>query len=136
MTKSWRANWTGIAYHKEDNAFRWIADLRRAQRFADRLVRIRWHCRLNHLAQRVNPLLGDLLGGMNYYWVTDQAEYATDVMFPNPASLKPYYEQWVKHARLYFTAEDMLTFLGRKLPPTSKERFSRIARRSGGLVHG
>ena len=28
----------GIAYHKEDNAFTWIADVRRAQRFADRLV--------------------------------------------------------------------------------------------------
>ena len=33
----------GIAYHKEDNAFTWIADVRRAQRFADRLVRIPWH---------------------------------------------------------------------------------------------
>lgn len=107
----------GIAYRKEDNAFTWIADLRRAQRFADRLVRIPWHRRLNHLAQRVNPLLRDLLRGMHYYWVTDQAEYATDVMFESPASLKPYYDQWVKHATLYFTAEDVLTFLGRRLHP-------------------
>lgn len=107
----------GIAYRKEDNAFTWIADLRRAQRFADRLVRIRWHLRLKRFALRVNPLLGDLLKGMDYYWVTDQAEYATDVMFENPASLKPLYEQWLKHATLYFSAEDVLTFLGRKLHP-------------------
>jgi hypothetical protein len=107
----------GIAYHKEDNAFTWIADVRRAQRFADRLVRIPWHRRLKRFALRVNPLLGNLLRGMDYYWVTDQAEYATDVMFENQASLKPFYEKWVKHATLYFTAEDVLTFLGRKLHP-------------------
>jgi hypothetical protein len=107
----------GIAYRKEDNAFTWIADLRRAQRFADRLVRIPWHRRLKRFAQRVNPLLGNLLRGMDYYWVTDQAEYATDVMFENQASLKPLYDRWVKHATLYFTAEDVLTFLGRKLHP-------------------
>jgi len=107
----------GIAYRKEDNAFTWIADAPRAQRFADRLVRIPWHRRLKRFALRVNPLLGDLLKGMDYYWVTDQAEYATDVMFENQASLKPIYDQWVKHATLYFTAEDVLTFLGRKLHP-------------------
>jgi hypothetical protein len=105
----------GIAYRKEDNACSWIADLRRARRFADRLVRIPWHRRLKRFAQRVNPLLGNLLRGSDYYWVTDQAAYATDVMFENRASLKPYYDQWVKHATLYFTAEDVLTFLGRRL---------------------
>jgi len=105
----------GVAYCKQDNAFTWIADVRRAQRFADRLVRIPWHRRLKRFALRVNPLLGDVLRGMEYYWVTDQAEYATDVMFENPASLKPLYERWVKHATLYFTAEDVLSFLGRKL---------------------
>jgi len=107
----------GIAYHKEDNAFTWIADVRRAQRFADRLVRIPWHRRLKRFALRVNPLLGNLLRGMDYYWVTDQAEYATDVMFENQAALQPFYEKWVKHATLYFTAEDVLAFLGRKLHP-------------------
>ena len=107
----------GIAYHKEDNAFTWIADVRRAQRFADRLVRIPWHRRLKRFALRVNPLLGDLLRGMDYYWVTDQAEYATDVMFENQASLKPFYDRWVQHATLHFGAEDVLTFLGRKLHP-------------------
>ena len=107
----------GIAYHKEDNAFTWIADVRRAQRFADRLASIPWHRRLKRFALRINPLLGNLLRGMDYYWVTDQAEYATDVMFESQASLKPFYEKWVKHATLYFTAEDVLTFLGRKLHP-------------------
>jgi len=105
----------GIAYHKEDNAFTWIEDTRRAQRFADRLVRMNWPRILTSLARRVNPLLKDLLAGMNYYWVIDQAEYATDLMFQSPAALQPLYEKLVKHASTCFSAEDVLTFLGRKL---------------------
>jgi hypothetical protein len=105
----------GIAYHKQDNAFTWIEDVARAQRLSDKIVRINWARKLSALARRVNPLLGDLLKGMHYYWVTDQAEYATDVMFESPASLKPLYEKLVKHATLCFSAEDVLTFLGRKL---------------------
>jgi hypothetical protein len=105
----------GIAYRKEDNAFTWIDDIGRAQRFADRLVNMNWPRILTSLARRVNPLLKDLLAGMNYYWVTDQAEYATDVMFTSPAALKPLYEKLVKHATTCFSAEDVLTFLGRKL---------------------
>ena len=105
----------GIAYHKEDNAFTWIEDTRRAQRFADRLVKMNWPRILTSFARRVNPLLKDLLAGMDYYWVADQVEYATDVMFKSPAALKPLYEKLVKHASTCFSAEDILQFLGRKL---------------------
>ena len=105
----------GVAYRKEDNAFTWIEDTRRAQRFADRLVRMNWPRILTSLARRVNPLLKDLLAGMDYYWVTDQAEYATDVMFHSPAALEPLYDKLVKHASTCFSAEDILQFLGRKL---------------------
>lgn len=86
----------GIAHHKEDNAFTWIEDTRRAQRFADRLVKMNWPRILASFARRVNPLLKDLLAGMDYYWVTDQGEYATDVMFKSPAALKPLYDKLVK----------------------------------------
>jgi hypothetical protein len=104
-----------IEYRKEDNAFTWIADIERAQRLADRIPSMDWPKILNRFAQRINPLLGDVLQGMGYYWVTDQAEYATDVMFESPAALKPLYDKWVKHAITYFTAEDVLRFLGKKL---------------------
>jgi hypothetical protein len=105
----------GIAYHKQDNVFTWIEDTRRAQRFADRLVKMNWPRILTSLARRVNPLLKDLLASMDYYWVTDQGEYATDVMFKSPAALKPLYDKLVKHASTCFSAEDVLKFLGRKL---------------------
>ena len=52
---------------------------------------------------------------MDYYWVVDQAEFATDIMFSNRAVLKPLYQELLKHATLCFSAEDVLVFLGRKL---------------------
>jgi hypothetical protein len=105
----------GIAYHKIDNAFTWIADCERAQRFADRFVNLNWVRLLNALAKRVNPLIQDLLVGWSYYWVADEAEFATDVMFKNPASLESLYPKLLRHSTLCFGAEDVMTFLGKKL---------------------
>jgi hypothetical protein len=56
-----------------------------------------------------------VLEGLEYYWVMDQAEYATDVMFHDADALKAPYEELLKHATLCFGAEDVLTFLGRKM---------------------
>ena len=105
----------GIAYRRADNAFVWIADPARAQALANGFVKKRWPRVLSALARRVNPLLGNLLGRMKYYWVTDQAEYATDVLFRSPSALRPLYENLLRHATLCFGAEEVMTFLGRKL---------------------
>lgn len=106
---------SGIGYRQADNAFLSIDDPRRAQRLADRLIRTKWPRVLDAFARRVNPLLNTLLKGMNYYWVTQQAEYATDVMFKAPAALAGLYDALLKHATARFSAEDVMTFLGRKL---------------------
>ena len=105
----------GIDYRQQDNAFLWISDCPRAQKFADRFEKKNWPRVLAALARRVNPLLSDVLEGLEYYWVMDQIEYATDVMFHNAESLKAPYEELLKHATLCFGAEDVLTFLGRKM---------------------
>lgn len=105
----------GIAYRKVDNAFTWIADPQRAQRLADRMVDKNWPRILDTLARRVNPLMRDLLAKWPYYWVTSQAEFATDVMFKDRAALQGVYPSLLRHSTLCFTPEDILTFLGRKL---------------------
>lgn len=104
-----------IAYKKIENAFVWIGDPERAQRFSDKFVKKNWPGTLQAIAKRFNPLLADLLKSMKYYWVTDQAEFATDVMFTDRTSLKPLYKELLKFATLIFSAEDVLCFLGRKL---------------------
>jgi len=105
----------GIGYAQLDNAFVRIDECRRAQRFADRFVNKNFPRILEAFARKVNPLLKDLLGGMRHYWVTEQAEYATDILFKDRAALKDLYPQLLQHATVCFSAEDVLTFLGRKL---------------------
>jgi len=49
------------------------------------------------------------------YWVTEQAEYSTDIIFRDAESLRHLYPRLLLHAALNFSANDILTFLGRKL---------------------
>ena len=105
----------GIPFQQRDNAFLNIGDFAKAQSFAHRFARKNWPRILSAFARRANPLMNDLLKGKTYYWITEQAEFATDVLFKNPASLTPLYEKLARHATVCFGAEDVLTFLGRKL---------------------
>jgi hypothetical protein len=105
----------GIEYRKVENAFLWIADPKRAQRFSNQFAKKKWPCILHAFAYRFNPLLKDLLKCMDYYWIVEQAEFATDQMFIDRATLKPLYQELLKYATLCFSAEDVLMFLGRKL---------------------
>ena len=104
-----------LKYQRLDNAFSWIEDCARAQRFADRFVDVKWPRILQALAAKVCPLFKDLLAGMDYYWVAEQAEYATDVLFRDRDALRSLYANLLRHATLCFSAEDVMTFLGRKL---------------------
>jgi hypothetical protein len=107
----------GVAYALHDNAFTWIAALKAAQACADRLVKQDWPKLLAALARQFNPLVGKELGEQDYYWVTEQAEYATDVLFKDETALAGLYPRLVEHAQACFGAEDVLKFFGRKLVP-------------------
>ncbi len=112
----------GLAYQAVDNAFVELEDVAAAQRLADGLLRQSWPRLLQGWAERVNPLLADLLRWrdgrpMAYYWVTDQAEFSTDVLFEQRQDLAGLYTALLEHATLAFSAEDVLRFLGRKPSP-------------------
>jgi hypothetical protein len=104
-----------LTHQAIDNAFTALADPLRAQKLADRLLLLDWPRLLTVFAHRVNPLLRDVLSGLTYYWVIDQAEYATDVIFRDCATLARLYPRMLEHATVCFGAEDVMTFLGRKL---------------------
>jgi hypothetical protein len=93
-----------IGFVQHDNAFTHIDDFPRA------------HHVLNRWAQQFQPLLGRRwLGERAYYWVIDQAEFSTDLLFRDRAALARLYPELLHHALLSFSAEDILTFLGRRL---------------------
>lgn len=104
-----------IGYLQQDNAFLRIDDLRQAQALSDRLTTKKWQRFLDALARRVNPLLSSFLKGCSYTWVTDQAEFATDILFQSRAALQSLYPGLLECATLQFSAEDILSFLGKKL---------------------
>lgn len=51
---------------------------------------------------------------MDYYWSAYQTEWATDVMFHDPAALASLYPALVRHAMQHFRSPDVMRFLGRK----------------------
>jgi hypothetical protein len=106
-----------LGFVQQDNAFTQLDDPQRAQELADGFPKLPWVRLLDGWAGQVNPLLGRtwLRGG--YRWVIDQAEYSTDVLFRDPAVLAGLYPRLLDHATLHFSAEDILTFLGRRLHP-------------------
>jgi hypothetical protein len=72
----------GLGFVQHDNAFTQLDDPARAQARADRFPRLAWVTILDGWARQVNPLLGEpWLRRQGYYWVIDQAEYSTDVLF-------------------------------------------------------
>jgi hypothetical protein len=108
----------GIGYEQADNAFVRLDDPAAVQALADRFCKQHWPKLLGDLARQFNPLFGDLLKEQDYYWVMDQAEYATDVLFDTVATLEALYPRLLEHATLCFGAVDVLKFLGRKLSPS------------------
>jgi hypothetical protein len=105
----------GVCYQKRDNAFVSVSDLKRAQKVADGFASVDWVRVLGRYARRVNPLLRDVLAPVQYYWVTTQAEYCTDVLFRSHQALEEVMPRLLTYSTLYFEAHDVLAFLGRTL---------------------
>jgi hypothetical protein len=104
----------GMRFRKVDNAFTYVEDAARATELARGFWRRDWTKRLDVWARRVNPLLKSWLAGQNYYWVIDQAEFSTDVLFKDREALASLRPRLYEHAALCFGAEQIMTFLGRK----------------------
>jgi hypothetical protein len=108
----------GLGFHQEDNTFTRLDHPDQAQRLAERFPHLPWVKVLDRWARLVNPLLKQQwLQRGPYYWVIDQAEYSTDVLFRRRADLQALYPRLIEHTLLHFSADDILKFLGRKLHP-------------------
>jgi len=105
-----------LGFVQQDNAFTQLDDPDKAQQLADRFAQLNWVKQLTRWARQVNPHIkkGGWLSGMNYYWVTAQAEYATDILFTGRDKLRDLFPRLLDHAAVNFSARDILTFLGRK----------------------
>jgi hypothetical protein len=107
----------GSPYTRYDNCFLHLADVAGVQALAERFAHREWARVLQAFARRVNPFLSTLQasGYGEYYWVTQECEIATDLMFPSTTALAPYVPELYRQALLNFGARDVMQFLGRKL---------------------
>jgi hypothetical protein len=107
----------GLSYARQDNCFTDVADFAQAQALLDAQLRTEWPPLLEGLAQTVNPLREALFGDVcpGYYWSTYQSEWATDLVFGDPTSLRRLYPLLVRHGMTTLSSPDVLRFLGRKL---------------------
>lgn len=103
----------GIGYTLLDNAFLAIDDWDKAQQLADRFDVRKLHRRLDRYAARFCPV--EKTFGEQYHWSLMQAEYATDLVFHRAGDLAPLYEEISRTAIHAVKAEQVATFLGKKL---------------------
>jgi hypothetical protein len=107
-----------LGFNLQDNAFTALDDPQAAQELADSFAKLKWTKILDGLVRRVNPLMYERwFRGLCYYWVVDQAEYATDLIFTSREALAGLYPRLLDHAAVNFSAKDILTFLGRRFHP-------------------
>ncbi len=110
-----KLNAAGIEASLADNAFVRVADLERAQALSDALKPAELHRRLDRYAKQFCPV-HDVFG-QDYHWSLMQVEYSTDLIFRSEVALKPLYEQLAREAVLAVKAEQVASFLGKKLTP-------------------
>jgi hypothetical protein len=96
-----------ISYERYDNSFTRIDDLVMAQSFCEKFRHFDWPPVLTALAERVNPFLETITqsGFSSYYWMTDQCEIATDLMFKEKASLVAILPDLFEHDILHSTCQ-------------------------------
>jgi len=106
-----------ISYQRYDNTFIKVDDIKRAQKIAKKLTRLKFAKIFSSLSRPLNPFISRIreVFPKGYYWVLDQGEYATDVMFKDRKSLLEIYPQLVEDALISFRPRDVMIFLGRKL---------------------
>ena len=107
----------GSQFIRADNCFPWLEDPGLAQRLMDAQLDTDWPRELTAVARSLNPLHQAIFrtSPMDYYWSAYQTEWATDVMFKNPAALAELYPRLVHLAMHHFKSPDVMRFLGGKL---------------------
>jgi hypothetical protein len=108
----------GLAFRHRDNLLVQVDDWQRAQALLDEQLQTDWPALLDRLSRPCQPLWGHLaeVARAPYYWMTEQSEWATDVLFRDPRELAAWYRRWLRHGIEVLNCKDVLRYLGRQVP--------------------
>lgn len=104
---------SGIGFKMLENAFVDIDDFDKAQRISNGISVAQIHKTLDDFAQEFCPVIRKFPHA--HHWSIMQAEYATDIVFKRQKDLQPLYENISRTAIHAVKANNIATFLGRKL---------------------
>lgn len=98
-----------------------VPDPALAQQLLDEQTRTDWPVLLRGVVEPVHPLWDYLhrTAQAPYYWMTEQSEWATDIVFRSPAFLAEWYPRWLRHGLTALSCRDALRYLGKTVPPGS-----------------
>jgi hypothetical protein len=107
----------GLGYERADNCFTTVEDFAQAQALLDAQLQTDWPTLLEGITARLFPRREELFGDFcpSYYWTTYQSEWATDLVFSDPAWLRRLYPLLLRHGMTTLGSSDVLRFLGRKI---------------------
>jgi hypothetical protein len=96
-----------------------VADPALAQALLDEQTRTDWPALLQELVEPIHPLWDYLHQDVRapYYWMTEQSEWATDILFRSPDFLAQWYPRWLRHGITALSCRDALQYLGKAVPP-------------------
>jgi len=120
----------GCDYQRLGNLIWRVQDPALAQALLDEQTCTDWPTLLQGLVEPVQPLWAYLQSTARapYYWMTEQSEWATDIVFGSPDFLAQWYPRWLRHGLLTLSCRDALHYLGKAIPSASYGRCGDEAR--------
>jgi len=108
----------GCACRRLGNLLVEVADPALAQALLDEQTRTDWPALLQGLVEPVHPLWDDLhrRARAPYYWMAEQSEWATDLVFRDADFLARWYPRWIRHGLTALSCRDALRYLGKHVP--------------------
>lgn len=101
-----------------------VADPALAQTLLEEQTRTDWPTLLHELVEPIHPLWHYLhvTARAPYYWMSEQSEWATDIVFRSADFLAQWYPRWLQHGILTLSCRDALRYLGKHVPEHSYGR--------------
>jgi len=119
----------GIGFHRHDNCVDHADDLEAAQRLLDAQLEVSWTTLLGDLARQVHPAHESIFANCptharNYYWTVAESEWASDVLFRDPADVWPLCERLAAYSMSVHGPADVMRFFGRSVRADGQPRAS------------
>ena len=119
----------GVPYQRKENCFTALSDVVTAQALFDGQLQTDWPAVCNQLVRDFHPVHEEICRPLplSYYWSASESEYASDVMFRDPATLQRLYPHLLHHAITSFSSTEVLRFFGSTCKP--RRRWQSLPRR-------